>query len=121
MEPPRTFRELLDCYRIGQRDFSGVELDEDPDCDLRGVCLAGADLSRAFIVADFRDADLRGVRLADANLKTCDFRCTDLRGADFSGAALCSTRFAGALMQGARFAGSHYHSHQLGEEEQPDW
>jgi uncharacterized protein YjbI with pentapeptide repeats len=121
MKPLRTFRELLDRYSRGERVFAGSELDEDPDNDLRGVCLDNADLSRSFIIADFRGASLRNTRFSHANVKTCDFRDADLRGADFTGAALCSTEFSGAKLDGARFAGACYHSYTLQEGDRPDW
>lgn len=120
-EPPRTFRELLDRYGRGERDFVGSELDEDPQNDLSGVCLDGADLSRAFIIASLRATSLRDVRFIGANVKTCDFRDADLRGADFTGAALCATEFTGAKLDGAKFAGSSIHSYTLKEGEKPDW
>ncbi len=119
--PPRTFRELLDQYSGGRRDFSRAELDEDLERDLCGATLADIDLTDSSIVADFRSADLRRARFSRANLKTCDFRGADLRGADFAGAALCGTRFQGARLEGARFAGSYSHSRELAGGEQPDW
>src|SRR4051812_30625185 len=103
-QPPASFRELLDRYGKGERDFSGAELDQDAANDLTGVRLDGADLSRSFVVALFRGASLRGARFCGANVKTCDFRGADLRDADFSGAALCATSFEGARLDGARFA-----------------
>jgi hypothetical protein len=44
-QPPRSFRELLDRYQGGERNFADSELDADPDNDLSGVCLDGANLS----------------------------------------------------------------------------
>jgi uncharacterized protein YjbI with pentapeptide repeats len=120
-QPPASFRELLDRYRAGERDFSGAELDQDAGNDLSGVCLDGADLSRSYVVASFQRASLRGARFREANVKTCDFRGADLRDADFSGAALCSTRFDGARLDGARFFGASCHGLVLREGERPDW
>jgi uncharacterized protein YjbI with pentapeptide repeats len=117
--PPTTFRELLDRYGRGDRDFSGAELDEDPDSDLSGVYLDGADFSHAFLLVTFRGASLRGASFREANVKTCDFREADLRGADFRGAALCSAIFDGARLEGSNFAGAYIHSYQLKEGETP--
>jgi uncharacterized protein YjbI with pentapeptide repeats len=121
MQAPRSFRELLDRYRDGERDFVDADLDQDSDNDLSGVCLDEADLSRAFVIASFRGASLRGTCFRDANVKTCDFRDADLRGADFIGAALCATSFGGANLAGTRFEGAFYHSYRLAEDEQPNW
>src|SRR4051812_25801372 len=44
--PPTSFRELLDRYQRGERDFSNAELDTDPDSDLSGACLDNVDFSR---------------------------------------------------------------------------
>jgi uncharacterized protein YjbI with pentapeptide repeats len=121
MEPPRTFRELLDRYERGERDFAGSELDEDLNNDLSGVCLDGVDLSRSFIMASFRGASLQRARFIEANVKTCDFRDADLREADFSNATICAAEFSGAKLDGARFAGASTHSYTLKDGEIPDW
>jgi len=109
--PPRSFHELIERYRQGERNFADSELDADSNNDLSGICLDGADLSRSYIAANFRNARLRGVRFKDANLKTCDFSEADLRAADFRGAALCSTSFHLAKLEGADFTGAFVHSH----------
>lgn len=119
VSPPTTFREFLDRYRNGERDFSESDLDADRDNDLSGQCLDDADFSKAFIIANFRGASLRRARFASGNVKTCDFRDADLRGADFRGAALCSALFDGARLDGAQFAGAFYHSHVFGVGELP--
>jgi uncharacterized protein YjbI with pentapeptide repeats len=120
MEPPRSFRDLLERYRRGERNFCEAELDSDPDCDLSGVCLDGADFSRSFIIANLRGASLRGVRFREANVKTCNFNEANLREADFTGAALCATTFLGADLEGAKFTGAYVHSYVLKEGEKPD-
>jgi uncharacterized protein YjbI with pentapeptide repeats len=117
--PPSSFQELLDRYQHGERDFAGVELDADPDSDLSGVCLDGADFSHAFLIASFRGASLRGARFYQANLKTCDFREADLRDTDFRGAGLCSASFDGAKLDGSNFTGAYIHSYELQEGERP--
>ena len=116
---PTSFRELLDRYQRGERDFSNAELDTDPDSDLSGVCLDNADFSHAFLVGNFRGTSLRGARFFQANVKTCDFREADLRDADFRGAGLCSALFDGAKLEGSKFAGAFIHSHEFKEGEMP--
>src|SRR4026207_2140136 len=109
MKTARTFKELITRYTAGERDFSGVELDEDPENDLSGVCLDGINLSRSFLVASFRKASLRGAIFRDANVKTCDFSGADLTGADFRGATLDGTTFVGAFIDGVQISGASYH------------
>jgi uncharacterized protein YjbI with pentapeptide repeats len=121
MPLPTSFRELIDRYQHGERDFCESLLDEDPDNDLRGVCLDGVDLSQSFVVADFRGASLRGARFCHANVKTCDFRDANLSGADFTGAALCATTFVGATLDATDFAGASNHSYVIRPGEYPDW
>lgn len=116
-----TFRELRELYRLGVRDFEGSELDEDPDDDLRGICLDGVDLSKSLVVASFCGARLRAARFRQSNVKTCDFRNADLTDADFSSAALCATQFLGSRMEGTDFTGAAYHSHVLKAGERPHW
>ncbi|HVS36330.1 MAG TPA: pentapeptide repeat-containing protein [Gemmataceae bacterium] len=121
MNGATSFRELLDRYQRGERDFAESDLDTDTANDLRGACLDGIDLSRSYVVASFRGARLRGAVFRGANVKTCDFSGADLTGADFCEAALCATTFAGAQMQDAQFGGAFYHSYRLQPGEQPDW
>ena len=122
MAPALTFRDLLERYQRGDRDFSGSELDSDPgNGNLSGACLDGIDLSHSFIFASFKGASHRGARFHGANVKSCDFSEADLSDADFSDAALCATTFIGARMTGARFKGAFVHSWALTEGEQPDW
>jgi hypothetical protein len=118
-EPPKSFRDLLHRYDHGERSFVEAKLDEDPDNDLSGKCLDGADFSHTFIIAKFRRASLRDARFRQANVKTCDFSEADLRGADFRGAALCSAVFDGARLEGAEFEGASAHSYVFKEGETP--
>jgi len=122
-EPPQLFRELRERYARGERDFTEAWLSEDPDNDQRGICLDGADLSRAFIDADFGGASLRGVKFRGANVKTCCFDGADLRGADFRDAAICAATFDGALLDDADFTGASIHSYhfKLGETPHNIW
>ena len=117
--PPTSFRELLERYQRGERTFADAELDADPESDLSGVCLDGADFSHAFLMASFRGASLRGARFYQANVKTCDFREADLRDADFREAALCSAQFDDAKLHGANFAGAFAYSYEFKEGETP--
>ena len=111
--------EILAEYRAGQRDFRGREIEERPDdaSSFRSASLDGADFSRAFIVADFRNASLRGCKFVGANVKTCCFDEADLSGCDFSNAAIDAATFSGARLDGARFdgAGAYGYSFKPGE------
>jgi uncharacterized protein YjbI with pentapeptide repeats len=118
--PPQSAEELLRRYAEGERFFAGADLDQ-TTYDLRGVTLEGADLSRSFILADFRGANLRGVKFEEANIKTCDFREADLEGASFRGACLEATAFKGAELRGSDFTGATCYSFPFSEGEKPDW
>jgi uncharacterized protein YjbI with pentapeptide repeats len=119
--PPTSFTELLRRYSEGEREFSGVEIDQREDEDLAGVCLDDVILSEAFVTASFRGSSLRRADFRRANVKTCDFSGADLTDADFRDAALCSTKFAGAIIDGVRIAGAYYHSHVFKEGDRIDW
>ena len=121
MKPPQTFRELVVRYASGERDFSGSELDGDPDDDLSNAGLDGVDLSQSFLIARLRGASLRNARFVAANVKGSDFGGADLTGADFTGAALSGTSFRGAKLDGTRFAGAVYYSLVLQADDRPDW
>src|SRR5258706_16122518 len=110
-EPGRVSSEdVLRRYQGGERDFQGLEIDDlDGKAPFHGAALDGADFSRAFIVADFRNASLRQATFVNANVKTCSYSGADLTNADFTGAALCSTTFSHTRMDGARFDGAFVH------------
>ncbi len=118
--PPQDGPELLRRYQAGERYFVGSEVDmEAQDYDLRGVTLEGADLSRSYVVADFRGANLRHIRFRSAYLKTCGFRGADLTGADFTEARIDGAQFEGAILDGAVFTGAGDYSHILKPGEMP--
>src|SRR5262249_24400768 len=121
MVPAATFRDSLERYQRGERDFAGSDLDVEPNNDLSGACLDGVDLSHSLVVANFRGASLRGAKFHESNVKTCEFRDADLYEADFTGAALCATTFAGARMDGTDFTGAFCHSYLLQPGERPNW
>ena len=102
--------EIVARYAAGERSFPGLELDGET-MDLRNCNLWGADFSKSYIFADFRDANLQGVSFEHANVKTCDFRGANLRGASFRGALIDAAEFDGADMAGAVFEGATVHSH----------
>ena len=117
-----TSDEILRRYLAGERDFSGLEIEDSADsAAFRGAVLDEADFSHSFIVADFQGASLRHARFTRANVKTCSYAEADLTNADFSGAILCSTTFLCALMRGAMFERAHFHSRELLSGEVPDW
>lgn len=70
-------------------------------CDLRGVALGGAFLSRA----SFWQANMQGADLSGANLNRADFWLCDMRGARLSGASLRGTHLGGVNLSGADLRG----------------
>lgn len=114
--------QILRRYEAGERDFSGLEIEDEPEVTpLRGAVLDGALFNRAFIVAVFSGASLRGAQFVEANVKTCVYDGADLTDADFTNAALCATTFQRARMDGAKFDGANFHSYTLGAGERPHW
>ncbi len=85
---------LLDQYKIGQRNFAGLNLrgayfaEADlQEVDFSGVALNGSNCSHVnFQHADLRGADLRGANFQYANLKWADLRGADTRGTDLENA-----------------------------------
>ena len=115
-----TVRKLKEKYTGGERNFSGIEIEENPN-EFIGVCLEGCDFSQSFICGNFSGASLRGSNFSNANLKTSLFEKADLEGCNFSNSALCATTFKGANLKGAVFSGAYFHSCKLGEGEIPNW
>ena len=74
-------KKILDLYKEGERDFSGVTCNND----------------------SFDGFDLRGIIFKKANLSYCSFYGTNLEGADFSGANLEWTGFIRANLKGTNF------------------
>jgi len=87
--PEHTGRSLTIQYKLGERDFSSVNL-EGADLSgarLRKANLSGANLARADLSgADLTRADLREANLREADLTEAKLHQTILRGADLSGA-----------------------------------
>ena len=76
-----TAKKILDAYKEGRRDFSGILCNND----------------------SFDNFDLRGIILTKANLSYCSFYGTNLEGADLSEAILEWTGFIRANLKGANF------------------
>ena len=87
--------ELINEYKIGRRDFSGV--------DLRGANICMADLTGA----DLTGANLRGVNLDEAKLRSADLRNADLTGAYLRGADLHEASLLKANLTGANLTGAN--------------
>src|SRR5712691_10017012 len=85
-QPPKSVEELIARFRAGERYFE--EMDFDDGACLRGVVLAGANLSHSwFFDADFSSADLRDVLLEMCNIKCAMFSNANLKGASVRGCA----------------------------------
>ncbi|MFT4979403.1 MAG: hypothetical protein ACI8S6_005313 [Myxococcota bacterium] len=114
--------EILNRYRLGERDFTGLEISEDDGgSSFAGSSLDGADFSDAFIVAGFDGTSLRGARFIGANIKTCSFIGADIRQADFAGAGLDGTTFQASRLEDANFEGATIQSRVFSPGEVPDW
>ncbi|AGY60260.1 pentapeptide repeat-containing protein [Gloeobacter kilaueensis] len=76
--------------------------------DLRGVELAGLDLSGVnWIRGDLSSADLHHCKLIRADLLFVRFDRANLSGADLGGATLNETRWSGTLVDGCHFGTGH--------------
>lgn len=104
-------RELLERYKKGEREFSGV--------DLKGTNLSGvhprfdvdaydepyhqgitSDLSRInFSGADLTEANLRGVNLAEANLSNANLTRADLSKSNLTNTNLSGANLTEALLE----------------------
>lgn len=106
--------ELLEQYKEGERDFSGITI---KNARLERVILSEINLSHAnlyganFFKAQIKDSDLRGITLSRANmrainLKGVDFSEARLYGTDFRNATLEKILFVHTNLRQANFAGS---------------
>jgi uncharacterized protein YjbI with pentapeptide repeats len=103
---------VLEQYKAGQRDFTGIELPE--FSSLRGVDLSGANFFDSWLSAvDLSEAILERVRFEDCNLKTSLFRKTSLRGASFQGSALCGADFKGADVRETKTEGATWYGAEV--------
>jgi len=109
-----TREELLSKYAEGERNFTGVNLE---NADLREVDFEGVNLQKANLKnADLREADLEGVNLQKVNLQRSDLRLTNLREtnlwmadlhkADLRGADLTNADLEGADLEGTDLRGA---------------
>ena len=92
---------LLDQYKIGQRNFAGLNLrgayfaEADlQQVDFSGVALNGSNCSHV----NFQHANLRGADLRGANFQYADLKWADLRGADTRGTNLENANMTGVTV-----------------------
>ena len=92
---------LLDQYKIGQRNFAGLNLrgayfaEADlQQVDFSGVTLNGSNCS----YVNFQHANLRGADLRGANFQYADLKWADLRGADTRGTNLENANMTGVTV-----------------------
>jgi hypothetical protein len=108
--PEHTGQSLIIQYKLGERDFRGVNLE---GADLRQARLYEADLSGADLEgANLTGADLEGAILREADLSLADLRgaalhWTDLTGADLREADLTRAYLAHADLSGAGLSGAN--------------
>lgn len=84
--------DLVSHYASGRRDFQEIELQY---TDLRGIHLAGSDLS----YTDFSGANLTGANFRGCDLSFADFSGANLSGADLRGCLLFGSNFQGAVLE----------------------
>ena len=92
---------LLDQYKIGQRNFAGLNLrgayfaEADlQQVDFSGVALNGSNCSHV----NFQHANLRGADLRGANFQYADLKWADLSGADTRGTNLENANMTGVTV-----------------------
>lgn len=92
---------LLDQYKIGQRNFAGLNLrgayfaEADlQQVDFSGVALNGSNCSHV----NFQHANLRGADLRGANFQYADLKWADLSGADTRGTNLENANMTGVTI-----------------------
>jgi uncharacterized protein YjbI with pentapeptide repeats len=112
----RTYANLRDA-QVAERPagWDGKDWAKVKRVDLKGLNLAFADLTRAFVA----NADLRGVNLTGAVLERAELQGSDLydedqhRGVEFQGTDLRSIQLQGANLRGAKFLGVDLREAQL--------
>jgi uncharacterized protein YjbI with pentapeptide repeats len=94
-----TAQELLERYQQGERNFSGIDLQ---DASLQNISLRHSDLLGANLRgANLYHADLRGTNLSGADLWRADLRQANLQGAILHNADLRDTNMREANLRGA--------------------
>jgi len=103
-------QELIEQYRVGQRDFSRADLREANlhgadlcDIKLEEANLRGANLRSAIL----RNAVLRGAILCDTSMYGADLRGADLGEANLGGTNLQEAFLYGADLRGANLSGAN--------------
>ena len=112
--------EIIKKYREGERDFSGIELD-DKTYNFQSIELEGVDFSNSYITANFKDSKLKNAKFNNSNIKTCDFQNADLTNTDFRNTLLESTEFTGAILNGANFENARNYAYVMKKGEIPNW
>ena len=110
--------DIIQAYKSGRRDFTGLDLDAET-LDLSDLELAGINFSRSFIIARFDNSDLRNACFESANIKTCTFVQANLTAASFREAAIDGTDFSGAIIDRTSYSGATEHGYEMKEDEHP--
>ena len=110
-------KKLLQQYRMGKRDFVGIEVRDCylswenlqeanlRDADFSLSIMEGVDLTAANLsAANLSRADLTAANFYKANLFNADLRGADLRGAELAYANLLNADLRGASITGADFS-----------------
>jgi uncharacterized protein YjbI with pentapeptide repeats len=103
--------ELLARYAVGERDFSGFNLN---NADLSGADLYEANLNGADLIgANLNGADLIGANLIGANLNGADLCEANLTVANLYDANLCDAKLSCANLNGANLCEANLNSANL--------
>ncbi|MDT9196654.1 Rid family detoxifying hydrolase [Limnospira sp. PMC 1042.18] len=101
-------QELLDKYKLGERDFPGVDLSYTTwqGCNLSEINLEGA---------DFSNSDFKNMVFNRANLKNCNFRGSTFQSVKFVEADLTNACFIKSDLHIIDFAWADLTGAQFGE------
>lgn len=113
-----TAKKILDLYKEGRRDFTGIVCTNDSfdNFDLRGVIFRKADLSYSSFYgtnlegADFSEANLEWTGFIRANLKRANFEKARATWARFNESVFSKTNMKGANVSWSLFFNTNLYS-----------
>jgi len=99
-----TAKKILDLYKEGRRDFSGIICQNDSfdNFDLKGIIFKKADLS----YCSFYGTNLEGADFSEAQLEWTGFIRANLKRASFEKARATWSRFNESLLEKTNFRGA---------------
>ena len=109
---------VLEQYRLGQRHFENLDMENE---SFEGQNLEDIVFEDCSLYVSFRKANLRNSKFLNGGIKTCDFREADLTNATFENVCIESAQFARSKTDGIYFNGNSSYGQNVTQADFDEW